>query len=116
MWFTLLPLFQRKLFSDDKEHNIQNLADYLQQRSGGQSYYSNRCGIPMLAAKHAKFKITEQQAELWLEYMEEALEDVRRQISEPHRIALLDFMRLTAYTFVVYGKYNEDIIKRSSLF
>ena len=66
--------------------------------------------------KHCKFNISEQQAEIWLEYMEETLEDVRRQISEPHRIALLDFMRYTAYTFVVYAKYNKEFTKRTALF
>ena len=83
------------------ETSVQNLADYSLQRTGGHPHYSDRKGLPQLASKHSHFSLTIKEAERWLDHMESALEALRADIQAKHRYMLLDFMRYTAYFFVV---------------
>lgn len=101
----------RGIFGHSKNYEIvQNLADFLLQRTGGPAFYSNRKGFLSIAEKHIKFKIDERVAERWLDYMEESLYEVKDQIrKEEHRNQLLDFMRFTAYEIIVFSKYRTEI-------
>ena len=67
----------RCMFSGTEDY-VQNLNEYILQRLGGPSYYSDRKGSPGLIAKHMAYEMSPRTAERWLEYMDEALEDEER--------------------------------------
>jgi truncated hemoglobin YjbI len=64
----------RCMFSGTEDY-VQNLNEYILQRLGGPSYYSDRKGTPGLIAKHASYEMSPRTAERWLEYMDETLEE-----------------------------------------
>jgi truncated hemoglobin YjbI len=81
------PAF-RGMFPKDKAGAIQNQYEFLIQRLGGPSVYSDRKGHPALRARHAGFTIGKAQADQWLVYMRQALDhetipaDARRRLDE----------------------------------
>jgi truncated hemoglobin YjbI len=81
------PAF-RGMFPKDKVGAIQNQYEFLIQRLGGPTVYSDRKGHPALRARHAGFTIGKAQADKWLVYMRQALDhetipaDARRRLEE----------------------------------
>ena len=96
--------------------HIQNLAEYLIQRTGGESLYANRVGINTLHYKHAQLPLTIELANSWIDHMEDALDDIRREINSQHRHALLDFMHFTVYYFVVCSQYYHELKNKRGSF
>lgn len=85
----------RGMFPKDKDMSIQNQYEFLIQRFGGPSLYSDRKGHPALRGRHAHFHITRQGAEKWLRYMREAMDEM--EIPEPARTYMDEFFEDTAY-------------------
>ncbi len=88
----------------------------MQQRLGGPAYYSNRQGLTSIVARHLEFPITNELAEQWLIYMEEALEHVRKEINLEDRKIIMRFFRFSAFYFVVACKYHKKVRDMGSLF
>lgn len=106
----------RPFFSADFERNVQNLSDYLYQRCGGPSYYSDRQGIPNLAQRHEELSFDHVAVERWLHHMENSLDEAVMDFNEDQRQQLLDFMRYTAYFMLVWSSKHRQQIAMGGLF
>ena len=60
---------------DDLAGAEQRLREFLIQRFGGPSHYSERRGHPRLRMRHAPFEITQSARDRWIELMEAALRE-----------------------------------------
>ena len=101
----------RDMFSG-KEDYPQNLNEYVLQRLGGPSYYSDRKGNPGLIAKHKNFEISPRTAERWLEYMDESLEEVEvkdQLITTVQRGMILAHFKWQAYILVASQEAAEEM-------
>ncbi len=99
------------------ESNIQNLTDYILQRVGVHGYYSERKGFPALSHRHMGFELTPRAAERWLDYMEEALEEMPEdEVSETSKAVLLDHLRYTAYFLVSVQNKQREMGSMGSLY
>ena len=91
----------RDMFKGNLETMAQNFGDYLLQRLGGPSYYSESRGHPALGSRHRHFEMSPRAAEKWLIHMESTLDDLDEDLlSIEEREALLNFFRYTAYFLV----------------
>lgn len=97
-------LFRRSQFKSSKEENCQNLGDFLVQRIGGASYYSERKGFPALIHRHAAFDLSEAATERWLLHMNETLDEMKDDIADEYRKQLSDFLRYTAIYLMIAQK------------
>ncbi len=108
------------MFTSSIESNTQNLTDYILQRIGAQSYYSDRKGFPALIHRHTYFQISQKYAEKWLDHFEESLEALSEDdggaVSDKNKAILLDFMRYTAYYLVAAQNLQRDMSKQGSTY
>ena len=95
---------------------MKNLCDYLYQRCGGASTYTDKRGIQSVIDAHAELKIDIILVEKWLDLMEESLDEMAKEIPEDHRQYLLDFMRFAGYNMIVWSKYTQSFMKKGPLF
>ncbi len=86
------------MFPPDMEMAIQNQYEFFIQRLGGPPLYSERKGHPALRDRHARFPITEEFAEHWMDLMREAMAEVN--IPGEYRKHLDDFFTDVAYFLV----------------
>ncbi len=94
------------------ETNVQNLTDYLMQRLGGPSYYSDRKGFPALGQRHSWLKLDLNMVILWLDLMEQSLDQMAEHISPENSAMLLDFLRYSAfYLLVLQEEQHENASK-----
>ncbi|KAL5074182.1 hypothetical protein RYX36_013166 [Vicia faba] len=92
----------RSIFAkSDKEKAIQNQYEFLVQRMGGPSLYSQTRGHPALIARHRPFPVTHEAAKRWLCHMQQALDNTS-DIDQDSKIMLINFFSHTAY-FLVAG-------------
>ncbi len=118
----LAESFQRRVLNDKdpwfrnmfggKEDYAQNLNEYILQRLGGPSYYSDRKGNPGLIAKHADFECSSRTAERWLEYMDETLEEEQTKngtISSKQREMIMLHFRWQAYVLVASQEAAREV-------
>ncbi|KAG5048533.1 hypothetical protein AAZX31_04G076900 [Glycine max] len=97
----------RSIFANsDKQNAIQNQIEFLVQRMGGPTLYSQRRGHPALIARHRPFPLTHEAANRWLHHMGQAL-DSTSAIDDDSKIKLINFFRHTAY-FLVAGVEQKD--------
>eukprot|EP01031_Cornospumella_fuschlensis_P037676 gene37676-45770_t len=106
----------RSMFSEDFELNVQNLSDYLYQRCGGNSFYSDRKGFPNLGMRHQHLNLTERVVEKWLDLMEQSLDESEADFAPDHRTQLLDFMRFTAFFIYVFNTKYKSLMRKGPLF
>ncbi|KAJ1396380.1 hemoglobin [Sesbania bispinosa] len=102
----------RSIFSkSEKENAIQNQYEFLVQRMGGPSLYSQRRGHPALIARHKPFPVTHEAAERWIYHMQQAL-DSTSDIDDDSKTRMMNFFRHTAY-FLVAGveQKNQNLHK-----
>lgn len=97
----------RGMFPKDKAGAIQNQYEFLIQRLGGPSVYSDRKGHPALRARHNSFTIGKAQADKWLAYMRQAMNDVG--LSAEAQKHLDAFFTHTAYFLQNVGDHGERL-------
>jgi len=68
----LAPMYPQ----DDWEGAIWRLRAFLEQYWGGPASYSEQRGHPRLRMRHARFKVTPEARDHWLEHMNAALDEV----------------------------------------
>ena len=76
--------------------------EFILQRLGGPSYYSDRKRNPSLVTKHAAFEMSPRTAERWLEYMDDTLIEVEnnKDITSTQRDIMMAYFRWQAYILV----------------
>lgn len=84
--------------ADDMEGARERLRDFLIQRFGGPTKYSDTRGHPRLRMRHAPFPIDEAAVDRWLMLMKNALTEAQiapevRQILWPYFVQTATFMR-----------------------
>jgi len=101
-----LAWFRQIFAGSDKAAAIRNQYEFLVQRLGGPSLFTQRKGHPALIGRHAGFELSHRAARRWLEHMAAALAatagDAEGSIDEDSRQRLLAFFKHTAY-FLVAG-------------
>jgi truncated hemoglobin YjbI len=88
----------KSMFSG-REDFAQDQADYLLQRLGGPSYFSDRKGNGQLIERHSRFAIDAPIAEKWLAHMSGALEETE-EVKPGQRELIRKYLRFTAYFIV----------------
>jgi truncated hemoglobin YjbI len=101
----------RDMFQSSIEDLIANESEYLIQRLGGPSYYTDRKGIPSLIKMHYNVEMTPRTAEKWLEYMETTLEEMVSEIDEPTRDVLMAYFRFSAYFMIASQEASAVMVK-----
>ncbi|KAL2346890.1 hypothetical protein Fmac_000890 [Flemingia macrophylla] len=97
----------RSIFANsEKQKAIENQYEFLVQRMGGPTLYSQRRGHPALIARHRPFPMTHQAAQRWLHHMEQALHTTP-DFDHHSKTTLINFFRHTAY-FLVAGVAHKD--------
>ncbi len=90
----------RSMFSrTDFDQRVQSLTDFLCQRFGGPSYYSDQKGHPSLIRRHVHFDVNTSSAEKWLDCMEGSLEEMDA-IRDETKEKMMNYFRFTAYFLV----------------
>ena len=95
-----------------KEDFANDQNEYLLQRLGGPSYYSDRKGNPNLNIRHAHLGITSRSAERWLEHMEEALGELENSegvINHKQKTILMNHFRYQAYYLVAAQEAQDEM-------
>ena len=103
-WFSHMFLGKSDFIGDQNE--------YLMQRLGGPSYYSDRKGHPNLIASHAHLEMTSRTAERWLDHMEETLEELENKesvINHKQKTILMNQFRYQAYMLVASQEAATDM-------
>ena len=101
----------RDMFQSPLEDLVANESEYVIQRLGGPTYYTDRKGVPSLMKMHYNVEITPRTAEKWLEYMETTLEEMVAEIDEPTRDILMAYFRFTAYFMVASQEAMAVMVK-----
>ena len=97
---------------DVRRPRICRQNEYLLQRLGGPSYYSDRKGHPNLIMRHAHLEITSRTAERWLEHMEESLGELENNdaiINHKQKQILMNHFRYQAYYLVAAQEAKEEL-------
>eukprot|EP00931_Biecheleriopsis_adriatica_P092234 TRINITY_DN66048_c0_g1_i1.p1 TRINITY_DN66048_c0_g1~~TRINITY_DN66048_c0_g1_i1.p1 ORF type:complete len:432 (+),score=73.45 TRINITY_DN66048_c0_g1_i1:19-1314(+) len=109
----LVSMFYRRAFTDseswfreifaerDEATAVQNLADFLIQRWGGPTLYSERRGPAQLVSRHMGFDMKAGSAERWLHHMEASIAKMRSWDVETVEL-LKDYFRYQAH-FLAYS-------------
>ena len=84
--------------------------DYLIQRFGGHSAYSDRRGLPCLVNRHTEINISAAAADRWLDLMEDTLDEMADDFDDDTREKMMYFFRYTAFLFVA----NAETVFESS--
>ena len=92
-----------------REDFPQDQADYLLQRFGGPSYFSDRKGNGALIDRHSKLEMTARTAERWLKHMHAALEETE-ELKPGQRSAMMNYFRHTAYFLVAAQEATREMI------
>lgn len=103
-WFSEMFVGREEFANDQNE--------YLLQRFGGPSYYSDRKGHPNLIMRHAHLEITSRTAERWLEHMEESLGELENNdaiINHKQKQILMNHFRYQAYYLVAAQEAKEEL-------
>jgi len=119
--YTMMQLAERflKRIQDDpdewfkgmwsgREDYPQDLSDYLLQRFGGPSYFSDRKGNGALIDRHSKFEMTPRTVEKWLLHMQSAIADTE-EIKPGQRSAMMNYFRFTAYFLVASREASREM-------
>jgi truncated hemoglobin YjbI len=103
-WFSDMFLGKEDFAGDQNE--------YMLQRLGGPSYYTDRKGHPNLIKRHAHVEITSRTAERWLDYMEESLGELENNdaiINHKQKTILMNHFRYQAYYLVAAHEAKEEL-------
>ena len=79
----------RPMYPDDLNGPIERLAQFLIQRMGGATTYSDLRGHPRMRARHMKFPIDQKARDAWMIHMTNALNEVPE--FEAHKETLIEF-------------------------
>lgn len=91
-------LILRPLYPEDLGPGKKHLAQFLIQRTGGATTYSDERGHPRMRARHMPFKIGVNERNAWVKHMEAALDTVPE--FAKHKEALREFFESFA-TFMI---------------
>lgn len=107
------------MFTSSLNTNVQNLTDYILQRIGGHSYYSDRKGFPSLIHRHTHLELTEALAERWLGHFADALGAMGVEggvvVDDAHKTILLNHLRYTAYYMVAASNVQKEMASNGSM-
>ena len=104
----------RRMFENRTIFNLsQNLGEFLAQRFGGQTFYSDRKGNLALIAKHDGVPIDRMVAERWLAHMDAIVDEMflANDISSDQRSLLQDYFSYTAH-YLVAAHEMQDALER----
>ena len=79
----------RPMYPEDLEGPKERLAQFLIQRMGGATTYSDKRGHPRMRGRHMRFEIGTLERDAWLEHMGHALNEVPE--FEKHKDVLTEF-------------------------
>ena len=98
----------RELFASPYDELVFNQCEYLHQRIGGSTFYSQRQGLPSLIRRHSNVEVSRRTADKWIDYMAEALEEleVEGEIAKKDCDVLLDHLKFTA-SFLVAAQESQ---------
>jgi hemoglobin len=91
-------LILRPLYPEDLAPGKKHLAQFLIQRTGGATTYSDERGHPRMRARHMPFKIGQNERNAWVKHMNAALDSVPE--FDKHKEALREFFDSFA-TFMI---------------
>ena len=97
---------------EGKSDFVGDQNEYLMQRLGGPSYYSDRKGHPNLIKRHHHLEMTSRTAERWLDHMEESLEELESKeniINHKQKTIMMNHFRYQAYYLVAAQEAREDM-------
>ena len=104
------PLFKKPFLRNSQQSLSRNLTEFMLQRTGFNNYYTTRFGYFKLIEKHMNINVSPSNAELWLDYMSDAM-DGNDALLDEEREMLMNYFRFTAYYLVAaQQKQNEDIL------
>lgn len=84
-----------------KDELVQSYYEYINQRLGGKTYFSDRRGHPNLVSFHAQIGITYQCQNKWLSLMEDAIDALDEIISSDMKASLMIFFTHLCSTYMV---------------
>ena len=79
----------RPMYPEDLAGPKERLAQFLIQRMGGATTYSDQRGHPRMRARHLPFEIGVKERDAWLKHMGQALDEVPE--FEKHKETLTEF-------------------------
>lgn len=98
------------------EYTMKAFADFLYQRCGGGSQFTDRRGFISISELHSQYEISVEMVEKWCDVMEEAMYRMKSDFNEDHRQQILDYLRYQGYEIIVWAKYKKLLKKRGPLF
>lgn len=98
------------------EYTMKAFADFLYQRCGGGSQFTDRRGFVSISELHSQYEISVEMVEKWCDVMEEAMYRMKSDFNEDHRQQILDYLRYQGYEIIVWAKYKKLLKKRGPLF
>jgi truncated hemoglobin YjbI len=101
--------FQEMFSKVDKEEMIQNMYEFLIERLGGPTYYSERKGLPMLHQMHKRLVFTSDECYLWLALMRESLKEHHETFSQENSEILMNYFKFTAESILKYHTEAQKI-------
>ena len=107
----------RRMFENRTIFNLsQNLGEFLAQRFGGQTFYSDRKGNLALITKHNGVPIDRMVAERWLAHMDAIIDQMflANDISSDHRSLLQDYFSYTAHYLVAAHEMQDALEKQGT--
>ena len=102
----------RRMFENHTIFNLaQNLGEFLAQRFGGQTFYSDRKGNLALITKHNGVAIDRMVAERWLAHMDAIIDQMflAHEISSDQRSLLQDYFNYTAHYLVAAHEMQDAL-------
>jgi len=105
-WFRSMffPVLSANMTGDETAAAVKdqasNLSDFLVQRFGGPSYYSDRKGRPNLIGRHKQIEVSQRTADKWLGFMLSALGEMEEAIELADREILADYFKYTCFFLV----------------
>lgn len=113
VWIQLSEAFYERVYNDkdewfrnlfsvvSKEDAIQNLYEYLIQRFGGETHYSQRKGASTLLQRHLAIDLSTRALKRWLLHMDDAIDAMNESINEKTKNVLMKFFLHMGSRFVV---------------
>ena len=121
VWIQLSEAFYERIYSDkdewfqsifsivSKEDAIQNLYEYLIQRFGGETYYSQRKGPTTLMQRHLAIDMSTRALKRWLLHMDDAIDTMEEHIDERTKTILMKFFLHMGSRFVAARQKAVDM-------
>jgi hypothetical protein len=92
----------------NRDELIQSYYEYLHQRLGGKSYFSDRRGHPNLVSFHAQVGISSRCQYKWLTLMEDAIDALDDFITSEMKVVLMTFFTHLCSTYQIATQVMES--------